>query len=100
VASGELKNSDLALPEGSIAKRRGAKRCKGDDDDIDDNEVMKRKEGREGYDGRPDEPQSKLVRKKHVFKLPQHSGNLSSQCITSCPWTTIPHPVASPSVKQ
>jgi hypothetical protein len=25
VASGELKNSDLALPEGSIAKRRGAK---------------------------------------------------------------------------
>ena len=49
MAGGELKNSDLALPEGSIAKRRGAKVM------MRIMMVMKRKEAQ--YGGRPDEPQ-------------------------------------------
>jgi hypothetical protein len=48
---GELENSNLALPEGSIAKRRGVK--------VMMVMMMKRKEGQEGYDVRPDEPQSR-----------------------------------------
>jgi hypothetical protein len=49
VVGGELKNGDLALPEGSIAKRRGAKVM------MMIMMVMKRKEGRGGYEGIPDE---------------------------------------------
>jgi hypothetical protein len=60
----KLENGDLALPEGSIAKRRGVRVMMM-------MIMMKRKEGQEGYDGRPNEPQSSWC------KLPQHSGNLS-----------------------
>jgi hypothetical protein len=68
LTSGELKNSNLALPEGSIAKRRGAKVMMMMIMMI--MMVMKRKEGREGYDGRPDGPQSSWCVKSTFFKLP------------------------------
>jgi hypothetical protein len=58
----QLENSDLALPEGSITKRRGAKvmvmmmmMMMMMMVVVVVMVVMKRKEGRGGYEGRPDE---------------------------------------------
>jgi hypothetical protein len=80
VAIDELENGDLALPEGSIAKRRGVKVMMM-------MIMMKRKEGQEGYDGRPDEPQSSfpntlvtsLLTAHHLLPLDHHTtpGRLS-----------------------
>jgi hypothetical protein len=71
VAIDELENGDLALPEGSIAKRRGVKVMM-----MMMMIMMERKEGQEGYDGRPDEPQSSWFVNRTFSSFP-NSGNLS-----------------------